>query len=263
MWNKNFVKTKLYTFYEAFSLLGKGRTGFSGYAGGLGLFDSDDDFYDWLTDDDFMNYQDSFLSSIYLPFVITSSSPYTSKTDAKVLFNSLIQRYAEHYFIETDETDVDELSKIARKHFRKVIEVLSYTYEKYSSLLTFYANKKANLLEGIKLIESETSESSQHAENSSSGSEQHISKSNDTPQLPNTSDVFADDGYVSNLEKGNSEDSASSESDISGDSEIHRTHTNDRDTLIERLNEIEKKYSNVFMKWLNEFDFLFIAEENY
>ena len=48
-----------------------------------------------------------------------------------------------------------------------------------------------------------------------------------------------------------------------GTDEFEETETYDTMTIMSKLEEIEKYYSMIWLKWLNEFDRLFIEEANF
>ena len=180
------------------------------------------------------------------------------------IMNGIINRYEDEFFVVMDEAQINDIDNydLIKKKYKKLLNILNYTYDKYSSLMDFYAEKREDLLDGIQRTEHEESENSQSAEISGSESTDRLSKFNDTPQAPDTNSVFEGDGYVSELTKDKIESENGSESSISGSAEISRTYSDERETLIQRLNEIEKKYNLTFNKWLDEFEPLFISEEN-
>lgn len=105
----------------------------------------------------------------------------------------------------------------------KLIYLLEMTAPRYLKLLEVYASASAQLLNPVEITSSGTT------------------RFNDTPQ---DSGDFSSDSHTTNL----TEDS--------------RTTTNDLDTKMGRIREIESSYNNLLLNWSNEFDKLFIEEAN-
>ena len=105
----------------------------------------------------------------------------------------------------------------------KIIYLLEMTAPRYLKLLEVYASASAQLLNPVEITSSGTT------------------RFNDTPQ---DSGDFSSDSHTTNL----TEDS--------------RTTTNDLDTKMGRIREIESNYNNLLLNWSNEFDRLFIEEAN-
>ena len=187
------------------------------------------------------------------------------------LMNKLFDRYEDEIFLAFDEecklTDEERQEKLltaCRKRVKKLLNVLDYTYPKYSALLSAYETAKNELMAGVGWSESESIENSQGSESSGSSSNQNLLKINDTPQIKETTPTLYDtDAFVSEYHKDNGSESHSEEASLSGTIERSKSIANDKETKIERLAELEKKYSQVWRNWLNEFDKLFTSEENY
>ena len=121
-------------------------------------------------------------------------------------------------------TTGSEFSVDKQKNFiAKMITILEMTSPRYLKLLEVYASADAELLSPVEI----TSEG--------------LTRFNDTPQDEGD---FANDEHTTNL----TQDS--------------RTTTNDLDTKMGRIREIESNYNNLLLNWSNEFDSLFIEEEN-
>ena len=188
------------------------------------------------------------------------------KTDTNVykIINQVFLRYKTHYVfvLPTDVVDSVEFND-AERHFReKLLIVLNLTYPKYNKLLELYESKKETLLAQITSGDTETSSSSQNEQHASIESGENESRMNDTPQADNFSDPFAGDDYVSEFSKGTSTTTDNGNSSVSGTGSRTNTHTEDGGTPIQRLAEIERNYSMIMKKWLNEFESLFIEEGN-
>ena len=117
-----------------------------------------------------------------------------------------------------------EFSVEKQKNFiAKLLTIIEMTSPRYLKLLEIYASESANLLNPVEI--------------SSSG----LVRFNDTPQDEGD---FANDSHTTNLTEDN------------------RTTSNDLDTKMGRIREIEGNYNNLLHKWSNEFESLFIEEAN-
>ena len=123
------------------------------------------------------------------------------------LMNKLFDRYEDEIFLAFDEecklTDEERQEKLltaCRKRIKKLLNVLDYTYPKYSALLSAYETAKDELMAGVGWSESESIENSQDADSSGSSSNANLLKINDTPQIKETTPTLYDtDDYVSEL----------------------------------------------------------------
>lgn len=177
------------------------------------------------------------------------------------VFNRLIDRYGEHYLCSNikDELTAD----IRNRALARVMRVLDLTFPKYSKILALYEEKKNSLLAKVESGETESGSSSQGETHSSQNHGTQESKFNDTPQAdPTGEDPFAGDQYVSELTKGKNDGSESGSSSVNGQSLRTISRTEDGATPMARLEEVQRLYSQVMKKWLNEFDDLFIEEGN-
>lgn len=184
---------------------------------------------------------------------------------ATSVVDAVIDRYADEIFLAFDENDSSTtLDRECFKRVNKLLNILNFTYPKYSALLSAYDTAKTQLMAGVGWTESESIENSQGSETSGSSSNQNLLKINDTPQIRETTPTQYDtDAFVSEYHKDNGSESHSEEASLSGTIERSKTIANDKETKIERLAELEKKYAQVWRNWLNEFDKLFTSEENY
>lgn len=177
-----------------------------------------------------------------------------------MIFNRVLERYKKHFFLRTckDEIDAEERDDVMRELFR----VLDFTFPKYSALLALYEDNKEHLIQAVKSIDSETTTSSQSENHSSTDTGDTTEKMNDTPQASNSADPFSGDSYVSEITKGHSSTTGSGSSSVSGSATISRTHSDDRDTLMARIDEVSRKYQDTLLMWLNEFERVFVEEGN-
>ena len=113
--------------------------------------------------------------------------------------------------------------KLGNRFIYKLLNVLYMTAPRYLTLLRAYESSKNDLLSPVEV--------------ESNG----VSRYNDTPQDGGT---FDDDPHTTNI----TEDS--------------RSTKNDLDTKMGRIKEIESSYNNLLLIWSNEFEGLFLEENN-
>lgn len=136
----------------------------------------------------------------------------------------VVKRFHDHLTFWTKSETMDEdFEKKTLNFIAKLVYVLEMTSPRYLKLLEVYASASEELLSPVEI----TSEG--------------LTRFNDTPQDEGD---FANDEHTTNL----TQDS--------------RTTTNDLDTKMGRIREIESNYNNLLLNWSNEFDSLFIEEEN-
>lgn len=138
------------------------------------------------------------------------------------LWQSIIARYYDDYAImigEDDDTIPSLTWEIISPFFNKLINTITRTKDYYLTLLNIYNNQKNNLLNQVKSISTNTT------------------RYNDTPQ---NGGEFENDNHTSEFTKVNN----SIESDVN--------------TLMYRINEIQRLYRNVMKDWVDEFEKLFI-----
>lgn len=163
-----------------------------------------------------------------------STSEITIGTDdgatCDLLMTFLVRRYWEHYCIMDSADSIGYSSNVEEqaqmpvyKFIQNMVNIWNFTKDKYSKLLAIYEAQKDNLLNKVETIASGTT------------------RFNDTPQ---DSGDYSDDTHTTNI----SQTSGASSTDV--------------DTLMARIDEISKKFENVMLRWVNEFDSLFIEEGN-
>lgn len=232
------------------------------------------------TEDSGNYYFDNYIG---LNFIRNTEHNYWSEdwleSNAVILLNKLYSRYSGHYAIVCDEDTSDEKWNKSKDILRKVFNLLDYTFTKYDILLYNYGQQKLNLLnklgrtrQGLRSLSQTGTSSEQHSgSGTNSDTINNLDLKNDTPQ---TSDVVADisqNQYVSELRKGQQTSSGtttdtftnSGSSSSSGTDGFEETENFDTMTIMAKLDEIEKQFSQLWRKWLNEFDELFIEEVNY
>lgn len=126
-----------------------------------------------------------------------------------------------------DNPTPEEVEAKEKEWGYKFVSLLNMTYDYYMTLLLAYRENKANLMADIEAISS------------------NMIKYNDTPQNANTEGVYEGDDYISNFTK------------TEGRSSSPLT------TKINRLKEIQDSYKNVMRDWVNQFEKLFMEEQDY
>lgn len=121
-------------------------------------------------------------------------------------------------------TDGDK-ETISERFAYSILLVLNRTHERYVTLLTSYANAKANLMADVK---STTASKRKH---------------NDTPQNQNSQDVYEGDDYITDFTAFETENKT------------------EMGTKMARLREIQEDYENVMADWVNEFGRVFLEEQ--
>ena len=118
----------------------------------------------------------------------------------------------------------ETLSNDTRYEFMaKLFMIAEMTAPKYEKMLSLYASQDSHLLDGISTTTSGTS------------------RFNDTPQ---DGGDFSDDEHTTTITQQSGE------------------VLNDGDTKMGRINEIQMNYRNLLLDWANEFESVFIEEDN-
>ena len=151
------------------------------------------------------------------------------------LLNMIISRYWDEYVFISEENMEDgsnilsypDILYKSRIFLGRLINIIEFTYPKYSAILKAYEDEKTHLLDKM--------------EKTISGSDTR--RDNDTPQNGGT---FDDDTHTSFISQG----------------EVSNTESWDDTPVIERLDKISKLYLQTMKSWCDEFNGLFIEEGN-
>ena len=221
----------------------------------------------------------------------------------KEILDLFSSRFADECILKTNALEPSVLKLESNKIFDKILNVLCITYDKYKNLLDYYTKTKGELLKAIEDTyvdfenyseENENSQnntregtsysnSSSQTNNSREASTVGKSTMNDTPQNVNTGGQYGSEDFASNIEYANSNDNESTEGvensqlvnanteKVNMSNQGTNTHnrnlyhvaSHDRDTLIERLNQIDTYYQNIYRKWITEFEPLCWEVANY
>ena len=167
-----------------------------------------------------------FITAIYPELVEEVEGVSYLKQPVYDIFMLLQKRYYGHYVFKTRAEDSDEATKQAWIWLKKLFNTIEYTYKKYAKVIELY-NSNYNAL--MKQLEATTESGSRF---------------NDTPQQKEVSLSYEDNEYTTTLTK------------------MKSVSKSDSDTPIRKIEEIIQNYRNILLIWLNEFDGLFIKEEN-
>lgn len=163
------------------------------------------------------------INSGYLPSVVQISGGVMTWSNTHYeKVMDLVMKRYREHYVYWTKNDLEDTDK-AEVFVSKLIYMLEMTAPRYLKLLEVYTSASAQLLSPVEITSKGTT------------------RFNDTPQ---DSGTFDTDSHTTNL----TEDS--------------RTTTNDLDTKMGRIREIESDYNNLLLKWSNEFDKLFIEEAN-
>ena len=151
------------------------------------------------------------------------------------LITALIDRYWDEYVFQSEEEMNDPLNILSfpeilyktRRLLAKIIDIIQFTYPKYSAILSSYDTAKTKLLDKL--------------EKTIDGSDTR--RDNDTPQ---DGGDFSDDNHTSFISQGT----------------VDNTESWDDTPIIERLDKIDKLYQMTMLRWLDEFKGLFIEGGN-
>ena len=176
--------------------------------------------------------------NVYQMFIPSTSDIPSKYVDENhhSLFQLVVERYWNEFVFESEEEMLDnnqiltyaDILKKTRMFISKFLNILTFTWQKYTAILGAYDTAKTKLLDKLERV--------------SSGSD--LRRDNDTPQ--DTGD-FSDDTHTSFITQGTT--------DV--------TESHDDTSLIERLDKIQRLYKNTMLEWVNEFHVLFIDGGNY
>ena len=184
-------------------------------------------FYDCMSD-----YIGSSINSY--PFVETIEGNTDITQICKDIVNMCVVRFADWICVEKFE---ESLSGDDVDHwFDKFITILLETYDRYSTLLSFYSSEKSNLMKALKETEKIEASSSMESE----------SRFNDTPQNSQGQTSFNDDEHSTNQGWASNEGSSGAET----------TRNKDLEYTMDKLDRITRLYRNMLLDWSNVFSFL-------
>ena len=176
----------------------------------------------------------SFLKNVWNTEDLTNWELPSDLTSNASIYNELISlvfgRFHEHAIIKivkyiNEEPSVNEVYQKFMAWINKFISWLNVSHDYYVTLLTNYASAKADLMADI------------------TATSKNKVKFNDTPQNPNTSDVYEGDNYITHFTATEGE----TKSPLM--------------TKIMRLKEIQDAYKDAMSDWVKSFERIFYQEE--
>ena len=203
---------------------------------------------------------------IGIPSTTDIPEDYVDK-DTHCLFQLVIQRYWYEYVFESDEEylgggtqDLPDIELKARQFISRFLNILDFTWKKYTTILKAYEDNKNKLMDRLqKIVDGEINNTGyQTNEVSNSGSETR--RDNDTPQ---DSGDFSDDSHTSFISQGESSSSGLQTRRDGLKMENDVTESWDDTSIIERIEKIDYKYQLTMKKWVEEFSVLFVDGGNY
>ena len=140
------------------------------------------------------------------------------------LWSKIYYKYRDHVCLITEkEWDINQ-KDLTRQFWKDFYTIFDGTHAYYEKLISLFESKENNLL------------------NTVSSSVENEIKFNDTPQ--NAGD-FDTDNHTTNVSKSKT------------------TSQTDAGTVMERLDEIRRRYTDLYNDWADRFDRLFICSLNY
>ena len=170
-----------------------------------------------------IQYTNEFIDEYPFDLVGVNIKSFNQADDDYNLLSAIYGRYSDEivYYATSKINNENEEHKLKlAKFLNKILDVYQYVSDKYITLLTYYGEKRNSLLDGIKVITDS------------------INKFNDTPVVEGS---YLSDNFVTNLSSNKT------------------TLTNEKDTLIMRLAEIQDHYKEVYKDFINEFKRIFIT----
>ena len=190
------------------------------------------------------------------------NSEWTNADYINDLFINFVNRYLNEYvfYLDKEYNAVDLYNsadgrKEIQKFMGKLMNLMVYTYDKYSMLLKAYSDEKDNLLKKLKRTTS--GEVDNTGTQRTAGSNGNLHKENDTPQ---GSGDFSGDTHVSFLTK----DDGTSDTTRTDNLKMESSGSEewDNEPIIDRLKKVEDSFKNVMKDWVNEFAILFVEGGN-
>ena len=192
----------------------------------------------------------------------SDSSKYVLTSYGKEIVDGVFRQYGDFYCTNSEDLTEEKVIPQAVLVLDDFMNVLNMTYSKYSNILAIYDAKTQDLLNKVESTEvaNNANEGKIVSRGSSSGSGSSVNKYKDTPQ--SAVNVVNDDNYNSNVEVATDSNETSSQDSSTTTFEEHRgiTRSDDRDTLMARIDEIQQSYQKVLERWIKEFNPLFWEE---
>lgn len=168
----------------------------------------------------------------------------------------------------------------------ELLRAIEDTYVDFENFSENSENSQDNTKEGTS-YQNNSRQTNSSTVNSRNASTEGKSTFNDTPQNVNTQGQYGSEDFASNIEVANSSENESANGTTEGEENsqvvnadtekakivntgnvahnrnLYHVSSHDRDTLMERLNQIDNYYQNVYRKWITEFEPLCWEVANY
>ena len=125
--------------------------------------------------------------------------------------------------------DDSEKEEAINEFITRFLNVLNVTYPKYATIIKFYTNNEAKLMDALNRDYTDDADSSGTV----------VNRYNDTPQ---DGGAFEDDNHTTNI----------NESTSSSDSGLEHKETYNNEYMLDRLNRIRDNLSNIYTEWENK-----------
>lgn len=152
---------------------------------------------------------------------------WTHKDYIAEMLNDFYPRYYKYYAASTIDSELT--SEICEEFWCKFFNVLNVTYPKYATIIKFYKNNEAKLMDSLNRDYTDDGDSSGTV----------TSRFNDTPQ---DGGLFEDDTHTTNV----------NETSSTSDSGLEHKETYNNEYMLDRLNRIRDNLSNLFTEWENK-----------
>lgn len=136
-------------------------------------------------------------------------------------FEYLFKEYGNSYCVYSDSEKDEDLIKSSRLFMDNILNMLDVTFPKYKELYTALETEKNNLLRGV----------------SATTTNKGYNKFKDTPQGAVSMDQLDSDNMNTNVTIN----------------ENQNTYSDERDTPVARIKEIQERYVNLYEEWGKEF----------
>lgn len=160
-----------------------------------------------------------------VPFLKWESNTYKFIDPFMPFFKHLFKEYGNSYCVYSDSDQDNDLIKGSINLMDNLLNMFVVTFPKYKELYTALETEKNNLLRGV----TATTENKGY------------NKFKDTPQGPVSMEQLDSDNMNTNVTIQENEN----------------TYTDERDTPVARIKEIQERYVNLYEEWAHEFKAFF------
>ena len=159
----------------------------------------------------------------------SDNNTYIYKDYIEEMLNDFYVRFYKYYGVEVEDESIQTFSTAATEFFYKFWNVLNVTYPKYAPIIKAFKDNETKLMDSLNRDYTDDGDSSGSV----------VSRFNDTPQ---DGGAFDDDTHTTNI----------NESESSSESGLEHKETYNNEYMLDRLNRIRDKLSNLFTEWENK-----------